>query len=227
MKKILLIAVLLLGVASTASAVTPNHEAQYLWFYNSDNQTFGTYGTLVDQLYPDSKEWVIGNITGGETIAEVREKWWLEDGIGIFEWTLWNDDRDNILIPDTGITSLHIKSCGFEPLSYTVPYAGTQLAWSFYHDGEYYIWTAPEGGALLTSSLGGFGGTVDTPYYEISNGAIDYTAFDGDFEYTEVNGGDGFWRLSHPAGVPEPSSMLLLGMGLVGLAGRVVKKVKA
>ncbi len=224
MKKLLLcLAVLLAGTllcSAESWALVPIHEAQYLWYYNPDTGESGTYGTEIFQAKPTYTSWTIGDVSG-ETIAQVREKLFDVQGIGEFNWTLWNDDVTKILIPEEGITSLHILSRGWNPISYTVPYAGTDYEWSFIHEDGYYSWQAPPeypGAALLAgSSLGGFGVNVNTTQYEISNGGVDW--YDGE----EGSFGNGFWRVSHPA-VPEPSSMILLGMGLFGFAGKAIRR---
>ncbi len=225
MKKVLLCLALLVAgflLCSTESwALVPIHEAQYLWYYNQETGGSGTHGTEIFQVKPTVKNWTIGDVSG-DTIAQVREKLFDVNGIGVFTWTLWNDDVTNILIPEEGITSLHILSRGWNPISYTVPYAGTEFAWTFSNDGEYYSWQAPENmseAALLAGdSLGGFGVHVNTTRYEISNGRLDWDNGES------IDDGNGFWRLSHPAAVPEPGSMMLLGMGLVGLVGGLRKK---
>ncbi len=178
-------------------------------------------GTRVfDKTIPGNiKTYEVGDPTGPDLIQIWQKDFLMEgdveySGMTRFTWDVKND----LFSP---IYSFFVCANGIEPELIE----SVQEGWDFeFLYGGYLFWTDDEEYAVqpYLANLAHFQLIVDTSFANsLAQAAIDY--FDEN-EQRVIRGFDDYWMASGP-GVPEPSSMLMLGIGLAGLAAR--KKVRA
>ena len=103
---------------------------------------------------------------------------------------------------------------------------------------HFYVWLCNSGGNNCNTSVADLAGSATIVNENNGNGYTDgilshFTLVDGNkyvFEAVWHNDSDGmeqFWIISPTTSVPEPGTLSLLGMGLLGIAGLSLRKVNA
>lgn len=171
---------------------------------------------IVDQTNaPIIKSWSVGNPTGLDLIQIFQKDFILNEndrdvinnpllaGSTKFTWGVVNDNFSPIY-------SFHVQAFGYTPILW-----GTENPnWTMsYHDGYYDFYTTSD--PIYGTDREDFWVVNHSSGYAFTPAAVDLAN-------GQLVDGSGFWVASGP--VPEPSSMILLGMGLIGVAGRVVRK---
>ena len=227
----LMVAVTSLLWVGVAAAGSHDHEAVYYWY--------STGGTYISQTLPTTTTWSVGDTTGVQ-LVKVQEDVYTEEQpndvtAGVADTSRWLFeyhvdafqpgpagalDADPGLDGNQWVTSFAVPVGASTLVSQTngVLGSGGNVAWDFATVGGKYSWTGVAGSGIDGLASGVFQLVVDmptriSPPWAISPGAIDYDTGCG--PHTGLLTG----YVSHPSDVPEPATLSLLALGLLGVGG--------
>ena len=174
-------------------------------------------GTVViDQTNaPTINTWTVGNPVGSDLIQIFQKDFILNQndrdvinnslmaGKTKYTWGVVNDNYSPIY-------SFHVNAFGYDPILWGTASSSWTMS---YHDGYYDFFTTSD--PIYGTDREDFWIINNSPGVAFSPASVDLS--DG-----RVADGNGFWVVSGP--VPEPNSIVLLGMGLMGIAGSMFRK---